>query len=275
MAVSEIRQATVKRKTSETDIALFLRIDGSGEAEVDTGIGFFDHMLKSFAKHGLFDLKLKVTGDLIVDCHHTIEDVGIVLGEAIKEAIGDKMSIRRYGDIILPMDETLIMCAIDLSGRPYLGFESTFTADSVGYFDTQMVKEFFYAISYSAGMNLHIRKIAGENDHHIIEGMFKAFAKALDEALILCAIDLSGRPYLVFDGNFTSDRVGYFDTQMVKEFFYAVSYGAGMNLHIRQISGENDHHIIEGMFKAFAKALDEATMKDSRIKSVLSTKGTL
>ena len=164
MAVSEIRQATVKRKTSETDIALFLRIDGSGEAEVDTGIGFFDHMLKSFAKHGLFDLKLKVTGDLIVDCHHTIEDVGIVLGEAIKEAIGDKMSIRRYGDIILPMDETLIMCAIDLSGRPYLGFESTFTADSVGYFD--------------------IRKIAGENDHHIIEGMFKAFAKALDEATV-------------------------------------------------------------------------------------------
>lgn len=182
MAVSEIRQATVKRKTSETDIALFLRIDGSGEAEVDTGIGFFDHMLKSFAKHGLFDLKLKVTGDLIVDCHHTIEDVGIVLGEAIKEAIGDKMSIKRYGDIILPMDETLIMCAIDLSGRPYLGFESTFTADSVGYLDTQMVKEFFYAISYSAGMNLHIRKITGENDHHIIEGMFKAFAKALDEA---------------------------------------------------------------------------------------------
>lgn len=184
MAVSEIRQATVKRKTSETDIALFLRIDGSGEAEVDTGIGFFDHMLKSFAKHGLFDLKLKVTGDLIVDCHHTIEDVGIVLGEAIKEAIGDKKSIRRYGDIILPMDETLIMCAIDLSGRPYLGFESAFTTDSVGYFDTQMVKEFFYAISYSAGMNLHIRKIAGENDHHIIEGMFKAFAKALDEATI-------------------------------------------------------------------------------------------
>ena len=182
MAVSEIRQATVKRKTSETDIALFLRIDGSGEAEVDTGIGFLDHMLKSFAKHGLFDLKLKVTGDLIVDCHHTIEDVGIVLGEAIKEAIGDKKSIRRYGDIILPMDETLIMCAIDLSGRPYLGFESTFTADSVGYFDTQMVKEFFYAISYSAGMNLHIREMSGENDHHIIEGMFKAFAKALDEA---------------------------------------------------------------------------------------------
>lgn len=182
MAVSEIRQATVKRKTSETDISLFLRLDGSGEADVDTGIGFFDHMLKSFAKHGLFDLKLKVTGDLIVDCHHTIEDVGIVLGEAIKEALGDKRSIRRYGDIILPMDESLILCAIDLSGRPFLVFDSTFTADSVGYFDTQMVREFFYAVSYSAGMNLHIRKIIGDNDHHIIEGMFKAFAKALDEA---------------------------------------------------------------------------------------------
>ena len=182
MSNMQARQATIHRKTSETDIELFLCLDGDGNAQVDTGIGFFDHMLKSFAKHGMFDINLKVTGDLIVDCHHTIEDVGIVLGEAVKKALGDKKSIRRYGDIILPMDETLIMCAIDLSGRPYLGFESTFTADSVGYFDTQMVKEFFYAISYSAGMNLHIRKITGENDHHIIEGMFKAFAKALDEA---------------------------------------------------------------------------------------------
>ena len=182
MAVSEIRQATVKRKTSETDIDLFIRIDGSGDAQVDTGIGFFDHMLKSFAKHGMFDLKLNVTGDLIVDCHHTVEDVGIVLGEAIKKALGDKKSIRRYGDIILPMDEALILCAIDLSGRPYLVFDATFSSDMVGYFDTQMVKEFFYAISYSAGMNLHIREMSGENDHHIIEGMFKAFAKALDEA---------------------------------------------------------------------------------------------
>ena len=182
MSNSETRQASIHRKTSETDIDLFIRIDGSGDAQVDTGIGFFDHMLKSFAKHGMFDLKLNVTGDLIVDCHHTVEDVGIVLGEAIKKALGDKKSIRRYGDIILPMDEALILCAIDLSGRPYLVFDATFSSDMVGYFDTQMVKEFFYAISYSAGMNLHIRKIAGENDHHIIEGMFKAFAKALDEA---------------------------------------------------------------------------------------------
>ena len=182
MSNSETRQASIHRKTSETDIDLFIRIDGSGDAQIDTGIGFFDHMLKSFAKHGMFDLKLNVTGDLIVDCHHTVEDVGIVLGEAIKKALGDKKSIRRYGDIILPMGEALILCAIDLSGRPYLVFDATFSSDMVGYFDTQMVKEFFYAISYSAGMNLHIREMSGENDHHIIEGMFKAFAKALDEA---------------------------------------------------------------------------------------------
>lgn len=199
MSNNYVRQANITRKTNETDISLKLVLDGFGDSNINTGIGFFDHMLISFAKHGLFNLDIKATGDLIVDCHHTIEDVGIVLGEAIKKAIGDKKAIRRYGDIILPMDE----------------------------------------------------------------------------ALILCAIDLSGRPYLVFEANFHSDRVGYFDTQMVKEFFYAVSYSAGMNLHIRQISGENDHHIIEGMFKTFAKALDEATGKDARIKSLLSTKGTL
>lgn len=184
MADSIIRQASITRKTKETDINMHLVIDGSGKANVNTGIGFFDHMLISFAKHGLFDLDLTVKGDLIVDCHHTIEDVGIVLGEAIKKAIGDKKAIRRYGDIILPMDEALIMCAIDLSGRPYLVFEGEFGSDRVGYFDTQMVREFFYAVSYSASMNLHIRQISGFNDHHIIEGMFKAFAKALDEATI-------------------------------------------------------------------------------------------
>ena len=176
------RTASISRTTSETDIAVTLNLDGSGRSDIDTGIGFFDHMLKSFDKHCLFDLTLKLKGDLIVDCHHTIEDVGIVLGEAIKTALGDKKSIRRYGDIMLPMDEALILCAIDLSGRPYLVFDASFTADHVGYFDTQMVKEFFYAVSYSAGMNLHLKQMSGENDHHIIEGMFKAFAKALDEA---------------------------------------------------------------------------------------------
>ena len=180
-----IRTASLHRQTGETDIELTLNLDGTGKTDIDTGIGFFDHMLDGFARHGLFDLKVNVAGDLAVDCHHTIEDVGIVLGEAIKQALGDKKSIRRYGDIMLPMDEALILCAIDLSGRPYLVFDAAFHADSVGYFDTQMVKEFFYAVSYSAGMNLHIRELSGENDHHIIEGMFKAFAKALDEATII------------------------------------------------------------------------------------------
>ena len=146
---------------------------------IDTGIGFFDHMLNSFARHGLFDLALKVRGDLVVDCHHTIEDVGIVLGEAIKEAIGDKKAIRRYGDITLPMDEALILCAIDLSGRPYLVFDGNFTSDRVGYFDTQMVKEFFYAVSYGAGMNLHIRQISGRMTTILLRACLRRLQKPL------------------------------------------------------------------------------------------------
>ncbi len=177
------RQAEISRKTSETDIELTLNLDGSGKALVDTGIGFFDHMLTSFAKHGLFDLNVKVKGDLFVDCHHTIEDTGIVLGEAIKKALGDKKSIKRYGSFMLPMDESLVLCAIDLCNRPYLVFDADFKTDRVGYFDTEMVKEFFYAISYSAGMNLHVKMLYGENSHHIIEAMFKAFARALSEAV--------------------------------------------------------------------------------------------
>lgn len=179
------RKATVNRKTGETNISISLNLDGTGKAEIDTGIGFFDHMLNSFARHGFFDLKVKVDGDLYVDCHHTIEDVGIVLGQAIKEALGEKKSIKRYGSMMLPMDETLILCALDLSGRPYLVFDANFTTDRVGYFDTEMVKEFFYAITYTSGMNLHIKQMAGSNNHHIIEGMFKAFAKSLDEATMI------------------------------------------------------------------------------------------
>ena len=176
------RKGIVNRKTKETDISMKLELDGRGIAKVDTGIGFFDHMLEGFSKHGFFDLDLKVTGDLTVDCHHSIEDTGIVLGNAIRKAVGDKRGIRRYGSCILPMDETLVLCAVDLSGRPYLVFDGTFTTDRVGYMDTELVKEFFYAVSYSAGMNLHIKVLSGENNHHIIEGMFKAFARALDEA---------------------------------------------------------------------------------------------
>ncbi len=177
------RTGEISRKTSETDIALKIDLDGTGHSQIDTGIGFFDHMLRSFAKHGFFDLAVTVKGDLEVDCHHTIEDTGIALGEAIKKALGDKKGIRRYGSFALPMDETLILTAIDLSGRPYLGFDVTFTTDRVGGFDTEMVKEFFYAISYSCGMNLHIRQLAGANNHHLIEAVFKSFAKSLDEAV--------------------------------------------------------------------------------------------
>ena len=179
------RTADYVRKTKETDISLHLNLDGTGSSSINTGIGFFDHMLDGFARHGLFDLKVNVAGDLAVDCHHTIEDTGIVLGNAIKEAVGDKKGIRRYGSCTLPMDETLVLCAVDLSGRPYLVFDGEFTTDRVGYMDTEMVKEFFYAISYTAGMNLHIRVLSGGNNHHMIEAMFKAFAKALDQATII------------------------------------------------------------------------------------------
>lgn len=176
------RIADCKRTTKETDIALTLNLDGSGKADIDTGIGFFDHMLDGFSRHGMFDLNVRVKGDLIVDCHHTIEDTGIVLGTAIREAVGDKKGMKRFGSCILPMDETLVLCAVDLSGRPYLSFDGEFTTDRVGYMDTEMVKEFFYAISYTAGMNLHIKVLSGGNNHHMIEAMFKAFARALDEA---------------------------------------------------------------------------------------------
>lgn len=193
------RTAVIERNTNETRIKMELNLDGSGKADIHTGIGFFDHMLHGFARHGLFDLSVYVDGDLEVDTHHTVEDTGIVLGKAIKEAVGGKKGMVRYGSKILPMDE----------------------------------------------------------------------------ALLLCALDLCGRPYLVYDLNLDREKVGDLETEMVREFFYAVSYGAEMNLHIKQLSGINNHHIIEGAFKAFAKALDEATRFDERIRDVLSTKGTL
>ena len=174
------RIATVKRTTKETDISVTINLDGTGECNIDTGIPFFDHMLNGFARH--FDLELMCDGDLDVDSHHTIEDCGIVLGEAIRQAVGDKKAIRRFGSFILPMDETLVMCAVDLSGRPYLNYNAQFTVPRLGTMDTEMVREFFYAISYSAAMNLHIKQLDGLNNHHIAEACFKAFGKALDEA---------------------------------------------------------------------------------------------
>ena len=179
----EKRIAKVHRKTGETDITMELNLDGSGKAEISTGIGFFDHMMDAFTRHGLFDLSLNAEGDLRVDGHHTVEDTGIALGTAIDQAVGDKKGIRRYGFFVLPMDEALILCAVDLCGRPYFAMEGEpFNAPMVGDFDTQLVREFFYSVSYSAAMNLHFRILSGTNAHHIIEGMFKCFSKALDMA---------------------------------------------------------------------------------------------
>lgn len=178
-----MRTAVVERDTKETRIRICLELDGSGKAEPDTGIGFFDHMLDGFARHGLFDLKVRVDGDLHVDSHHTIEDTGIVLGGALREAVGDKKGIRRYGSCILPMDEALVLCAVDLSGRPYYMSDVSFTVPRLGDMDTEMVKEFFYAVSCSGQMNLHFKFLSGSNNHHMCEAMFKAFAKALDAAV--------------------------------------------------------------------------------------------
>lgn len=177
------RIAEINRKTKETDIQVRLDLDGTGKSNVHTGIGFFDHMLEGFSKHGFFDLDCQVQGDLFVDGHHSVEDAGIVLGQAIAKAVGDKAGIRRYGFFLLPMDDALCLCAVDLCGRPYLHFECDLTAPKVGDLDTELVREFFYAVSYGAAMNLHIKMIAGINNHHMIEAMFKAFAKALDMAV--------------------------------------------------------------------------------------------
>ena len=178
----DARVVTCSRDTKETKITVTINLDGSGKTKIQTGIGFFDHMLDGFARHGLFDLDVSVQGDLNVDCHHTIEDTGIVLGQAIAKALGDKKGIKRYGSFLLPMDETLALCAIDLSGRPYLNFNADFTVEKLGDFDTEMFKEFFYAVSYSAAMNLHLKIMDGGNNHHMAEALFKAFGKALDMA---------------------------------------------------------------------------------------------
>lgn len=176
------RIVTCNRETKETSISVTLNLDGTGKNDIHTGVGFFDHMLDGFARHGLFDLNVSVTGDLHVDCHHTIEDTGIVLGQAIREAVGDKAGIKRYGYMILPMDEVLALSAVDLSGRPYLKYDAEFTTERIGDMDTEMIKEFFYAVSYSAMMNLHVKIMDGGNNHHMAEALFKSFGKALDMA---------------------------------------------------------------------------------------------
>ena len=177
------RIGSIQRKTKETQIDVRIGLDGKGTFGGQTGIGFFDHMLSGFARHGFFDLEVSVKGDLEVDGHHTVEDTGIVLGQAIADALGTKEGIRRYGHFLLPMDDALVLCAVDLCGRPYLNFDYTFPTEKIGDLDTQLIREFFYALSWSAGMNLHIKVLDGINSHHVAEAVFKAFGKALDAAV--------------------------------------------------------------------------------------------
>lgn len=176
------RRAAVERNTKETQISLELCLDGSGQTDIETGVGFFDHMLEGFARHGLFDLTVKVKGDLQVDDHHTVEDTGIALGTAIRQVLGDKRGIVRFGDKILPMDEVLALCALDLGGRPYFSFDAPFSPEKLGDMSGEMVREFFYAVSYSAAMNLHLKILSPGNGHHMAEALFKAFGRALDMA---------------------------------------------------------------------------------------------
>ena len=178
-----MRSASVSRRTAETDVSVSIALDGTGKAEISTGVGFLDHMLELFARHGLFDLTVKVTGDLHVDQHHTTEDTGIALGQAILEALGDKKGITRYADIHMPMDETLTRIALDISGRPFLVFNTTFPTEKIGVFDTELVREFFQAFAVHAGLTLHVETLYGQNSHHIAESCFKGLARSLRQAV--------------------------------------------------------------------------------------------
>jgi imidazoleglycerol-phosphate dehydratase len=187
-----MRQAQITRQTKETDIALTLALDGTGACEVDTGCGFVDHMLEALGRHALVDLRVTCKGDTRVDDHHTVEDVGIVLGMALRQALGDKRGITRYGDSLLPMDEALVLAAVDLSGRAYLQYDLDIPTQKVGTFDTELVREFFLALTREAGITLHLRQLTGQNSHHIIEAAFKGFARALRQAVTQDAA-LAGR----------------------------------------------------------------------------------
>lgn len=182
-----MRTSDISRVTAETDIRLSLDLDGSGVSDVDTGVGFLDHMLTLLARHARFDLYVKAKGDVYVDDHHTVEDIGIVLGQAFAEAVGDKKGIFRYGSCILPMDEALIMCAVDISGRDYLGYSLEIPTEKVGTFDTELNEEFWLGFTRNAGVTLHLQQLAGKNSHHIIEGAFKAAARALKQAVSIDA----------------------------------------------------------------------------------------
>lgn len=182
-----MRSTQIERKTAETDVRLTLSLDGAGRAQIDTGVGFLDHMLTLFAAHGRFDLTVRCAGDTQVDDHHSVEDIGIALGDAVAQALGEKRGIRRYGSMLLPMDEALVLCAVDLSGRSCLRMQAAFPSQKIGTFDTELVEEFFTAFARRAGATLHLRQLDGTNSHHIAEAMFKAFGRALSEAVSLDA----------------------------------------------------------------------------------------
>ena len=181
-----MREAAISRKTAETDISVYINLDGNGESEITSGVGFMDHMLTLMAKHSGFDVRVRCVGDTNVDDHHSVEDIGIALGQALKQALSDKIGIRRYGDAILPMDEALVMTAVDLSGRGYLGYELDIPSVKIGSFDSELIEEFFVAITRTAEITLHLRQLAGKNSHHIAECAFKSFARAMRTA---CEID--------------------------------------------------------------------------------------
>ena len=284
------RKADVTRNTNETKIRVAINLDGTGVAKLATGIGFFDHMLDQIARHGLIDLEIDAEGDLHIDGHHTVEDVGITLGQAMAQAVGDKKGLRRYGHAYVPLDEALSRVVIDFSGRPGLHMRVDFKSGMIGALDTQLVYEFFQGFSNHAGVTLHI------DGHHTVEDvgitLGQAMAQAvgdkkglrryghayvpLDEALSRVVIDFSGRPGLHMRVDFKSGMIGALDTQLVYEFFQGFSNHAGVTLHIDNLEGDNAHHQCETIFKAFARALRMALEIDPRASGVIpSTKGSL
>ena len=276
------RVGEVVRETKETRIRVRIDLDGTGKTEISTGVGFYDHMLESFGRHGGFDLQVETKGDLHIDMHHTVEDTGIVLGQAFKQACDEFKGIRRFGTSYIPMDETLTRCAVDLSNRPYLIWKVDFTRPKVGEMDTELFKEFHQAFAMNAGACVHLETLYGDNTHHIAESGFKGVRRfghayiPMDETLTRCAIDLSNRPYLIWNVSYKTPKVGDMDTELFKEFHHAFAMNCGACVHLETLYGTNSHHIAESGFKALARALRTAVELDPKTHGhAPSTKGVL
>ena len=284
------RQASVERVTRETKIRGAVNLDGTGTYDVATGIGFLDHMLEQLSRHSLIDLSVRAEGDLHIDFHHTTEDTGYVVGEAVSKALGDRRGIARWGDALVPMDETLTRVALDASNRPYLVWKVKFTKPKLGEMDTELFKEWFQAFVQSAGVTLHV------DGHHTVEdtgiALGQALARALgdragirrygaahipmDETLTEVALDASNRPYLIWKVVFSKPKLGTMDTELFKEWFQAFAQLGGLTLHVWNHYGDNNHHIVESCYKGLARSLRQAVAIDPRrADAVPSTKGTL